>query len=66
MPAKAGIQSGGLNNLLLGPRFRGDDEKVGEDGTISAGLEDRPLPPRCRFDLGLALAHLGQQTVAAG
>ena len=42
MPAEAGIQSGGLNNLLLGPRFRGDDEKVGEDGTTSEGLRRRP------------------------
>jgi hypothetical protein len=42
MPAEAGIQSGGLNNLLLGPRFRGDDDKVGEDGTISEGLGSHP------------------------
>ena len=35
MPAEAGIQSHGLKTIHLGPRFRGDDDKVGDDGTTS-------------------------------
>jgi hypothetical protein len=60
MPAEAGIQSGGLNNLLLGPRFRGDDEKEAR-GLVpalrSSSAAVRHEAGDSRFDLGLALAH---------
>jgi hypothetical protein len=49
MPAEAGIRSGGLNNLILGPRFRGDDEKVKNTASEGLGSHSRQLGLQSRL-----------------